>query len=107
MIGGTFTMMMNIVRAYVDADFKLCTPLHLVCTLNYNSGGYNCIVKVTKQDHIRLNILISEHDVGIKLLKKFSLHTNYFNFNRDQKSMKFWSYSRTQVPGLFSYDNCR
>ena len=34
MIDGKFAMMTNIVRAYVDVVFNICTPLQLVCAPN-------------------------------------------------------------------------
>ena len=80
MINGHFAKMMNIVHAYVDAGFNVCTPSQLACALNYNDGGYNCIVEVIKHDHIDLNALIAEYYVGIKSLKNLSRRTNEFGF---------------------------
>ena len=42
-INGNFITIVNILCAYVDVRFNVCTPIHLVCALNYNGGGYNCI----------------------------------------------------------------
>ena len=103
-IDGYFMMMMNIVRAYVDADFKLCTPLHLVCTLNYNSGGYNCIVEVIQHDHVHINSLIAEHDSCIKHLMNLYGRTRDFEFARNHKSINLCSYSVQDDPGVFSHD---
>ena len=90
---------------YVDAGFNVCTPSQLVCALNYNGGGYNCVAEVIQHDRSHLNALISEHDAGIKHLKKLSGRINEFEFARDHKSMKFWSYSGQDVSGVFSYDD--
>ena len=74
-----------------DAGSNVCTPMHMMCMLNYSSSGYNHIVEVIKQDRIHLDDLIAEHNVDTKRPKNFSGRANEFDLSSYQNSIKLWS----------------
>ena len=93
MINGNFQKNINIVHAYANVGFNVCTPTYMVYTLNYNGGGYNFIAELIKHDRIHTNPLISEHDVDINLRNILYGRTKEFDFASNHKSIKLWSYS--------------
>ena len=76
MIYWLFATMMKNLRAYIDVGFNFSTLMQLVCALDYNGVGYNCILEVIKYNRIHINSLISEHYVEINCLKNLSGCTN-------------------------------